>query len=73
MRLGEHHRAVTAHRRATADDAWRLLPAEHRASHLIDITRAHLDRPPRRRPSPDHRRRHRPPQRPGYAPPLAPP
>ncbi|NBE84669.1 helix-turn-helix domain-containing protein [Micromonospora rubida] len=43
MRLGDHHWAVTAHRRATADDAWRLLPAEHRAAHLIDITRAHLD------------------------------
>ncbi|WP_405099554.1 helix-turn-helix domain-containing protein [Micromonospora sp. NBC_01412] len=43
MRVGDHHRAVTAHRRATADDAWHLLPAEHRAAHLIDITRAHLD------------------------------
>ncbi|MFI1194273.1 helix-turn-helix domain-containing protein [Micromonospora sp. NPDC020750] len=43
MRLGDHHRAVTAHRRATSDDAWHRLPAEHRAAHLIDITRAHLD------------------------------
>ncbi|MER5705178.1 helix-turn-helix domain-containing protein [Micromonospora sp. NPDC002296] len=43
MRLGDHHRAVTTHRRATGEDAWHLLPAEHRAAHLIDITRAHLD------------------------------
>ncbi|MFF3854146.1 XRE family transcriptional regulator [Micromonospora sp. NPDC002575] len=43
MRLGDHHRAVAAHRRATRDDSWRLLPAEHRAAHLVDITRAHLD------------------------------
>ncbi|WP_229398843.1 helix-turn-helix domain-containing protein [Micromonospora okii] len=43
MRLGDHHRAVAAHRWATGDDAWHLLPAEHRAAHLIDITRAHLD------------------------------
>ncbi|MCX4470715.1 helix-turn-helix domain-containing protein [Micromonospora sp. NBC_01655] len=43
MRLGDHHRAVTAHRRATSNDAWHRLPAEHRAAHLIDITRAHLD------------------------------
>ncbi|MFG1846999.1 helix-turn-helix domain-containing protein [Micromonospora carbonacea] len=43
MRLGDHHQAVAAHRRATGDDAWRLLPAEHRAAHLVDITRAHLD------------------------------
>jgi transcriptional regulator with XRE-family HTH domain len=43
IRLGDHHRAITTHRHATADDAWHLLPAEHRAAHLIDITRAHLD------------------------------
>ncbi|SCG14838.1 Helix-turn-helix domain-containing protein [Micromonospora echinofusca] len=43
MRLGDHREAVTVHRRATGGDAWHLLPAEHRAAHLIDITRAHLD------------------------------
>ncbi|WP_433343124.1 hypothetical protein [Micromonospora sp. CA-111912] len=43
MRLGDHHRAATIHRRATGGDGWHLLPAEHRAAHLIDITRAHLD------------------------------
>ncbi|MFI7437900.1 helix-turn-helix domain-containing protein [Micromonospora haikouensis] len=43
MRLGDHQLAVAAHRRATGNDAWRLLPAEHRAAHLVDITRAHLD------------------------------
>ncbi|MEU7996028.1 helix-turn-helix domain-containing protein [Micromonospora sp. NPDC049060] len=43
MHFGDHQRAVTTHRRATSDDAWHLLPAEHRAAHLIDITRTHLD------------------------------
>ncbi|MEU4773957.1 helix-turn-helix domain-containing protein [Micromonospora sp. NPDC023644] len=43
MRLGDHRQAVTIHRRATGGDAWHLLSAEHRAAHLIDITRAHLD------------------------------
>ncbi|MFG1777008.1 helix-turn-helix domain-containing protein [Micromonospora sp. NPDC049048] len=43
MHLGDHHQAITIHREATGDDAWHLLPAEHRAAHLIDITRAHLD------------------------------
>ncbi|MFI9639697.1 helix-turn-helix domain-containing protein [Micromonospora sp. NPDC051925] len=42
-RLGDHHRAVAAHRRATEHDGWQRLPAETRAAHLIDITRAHLD------------------------------
>ncbi|SCL31214.1 hypothetical protein [Micromonospora inyonensis] len=37
------HLAVTLHHRATTTDAWHRLPAEHRAAHLIDITRAHLD------------------------------
>ncbi|MEV4724445.1 helix-turn-helix domain-containing protein [Micromonospora humida] len=41
--LGDHHRAVALHRRATGHDGWRGLPAEHRAAHLIDITRSHLD------------------------------
>ncbi|MGC4806058.1 helix-turn-helix domain-containing protein [Micromonospora sp. DT233] len=42
-RLGDHQRAVTIHRQATSDDGWHRLPAEHRAAHLIDISRAHLD------------------------------
>ncbi|WP_433687233.1 helix-turn-helix domain-containing protein [Micromonospora carbonacea] len=42
-RLGDHHRAVTIHRYATSGDGWHQLPAEHRAAHLIDIARAHLD------------------------------
>ncbi|MGC4806623.1 helix-turn-helix domain-containing protein [Micromonospora sp. DT233] len=43
MRLGDHQHAITIHQYATSQDAWRTLPAEHRAAHLIDITRAHLD------------------------------
>ncbi|WP_247686454.1 hypothetical protein [Micromonospora sp. C31] len=43
MRLGDHRRAVAIHREATGGSAWHLLPAEHRAAHLIDIARAHLD------------------------------
>jgi transcriptional regulator with XRE-family HTH domain len=43
LRLGDHQRAVAIHQRATADEGWRVLPAEHRAAHLIDIARAHLD------------------------------
>ncbi|GLY21415.1 helix-turn-helix domain-containing protein [Micromonospora sp. NBRC 101691] len=41
--LGDNHLAVTLHHRATTTDAWHRLPAEHRAAHLVDITRAHLD------------------------------
>ncbi|MEU4567602.1 helix-turn-helix domain-containing protein [Micromonospora sp. NPDC023956] len=41
--LGDNHLAVTLHHHATSGDAWHRLPAEHRAAHLIDITRAHLD------------------------------
>ena len=41
--LGDSQLAITTHHRATNTDAWRSLPAEHRAAHLIDITRAHLD------------------------------
>ncbi|MEH0986375.1 helix-turn-helix domain-containing protein [Micromonospora sp. CPCC 205556] len=43
MSVGDHHRAIATHRRATDVDVWHRLPAEHRAAHLIDITRAHLD------------------------------
>ena len=41
--LGDSQLAITTHHRATTTNAWRQLPAEHRAAHLIDITRAHLD------------------------------
>jgi transcriptional regulator with XRE-family HTH domain len=42
-RLGDNHLAIALHLRATSGDAWHRLPAEHRAAHLIDIARAHLD------------------------------
>jgi transcriptional regulator with XRE-family HTH domain len=42
-RLGDHHLAVALHERATSGDAWHRLPAEHRAAHLIDMSRTHLD------------------------------
>ncbi|WJK35266.1 helix-turn-helix domain-containing protein [Solwaraspora sp. WMMA2065] len=41
--LGNPHQAITHHQHATAGHGWRELPTEHRAAHLIDITRAHLD------------------------------
>ncbi|MFY1697931.1 helix-turn-helix domain-containing protein [Solwaraspora sp. WMMA2101] len=41
--LGDPHQAITHHQYATAGHGWRELPAEHRAAHLIDITRAYLD------------------------------
>ncbi|ROO52334.1 transcriptional regulator with XRE-family HTH domain [Micromonospora sp. Llam0] len=41
--LGDPHQAITHHQHATAGHGWRELPAEHRAAHLIDITRAYLD------------------------------
>ncbi|MFV2019015.1 helix-turn-helix domain-containing protein [Micromonospora sp. LOL_023] len=41
--LGNPHQAITHHKHATAGHGWRELPAEHRAAHLIDITRAYLD------------------------------
>ncbi|MFI5924931.1 hypothetical protein ACIA3K_03005 [Micromonospora sp. NPDC051543] len=40
---GDHHLAVLRHRRAIGANGWQLLPAEHRAAHLIDIARAHLN------------------------------
>ncbi|MCG5443364.1 helix-turn-helix domain-containing protein [Micromonospora sp. NIE79] len=43
MWSGDHQSAVTTHRRVTSGNAWHLLPAEHRAAHLIDITHAYLD------------------------------
>ncbi|MEU8262963.1 helix-turn-helix transcriptional regulator [Micromonospora sp. NPDC048999] len=41
--LGDSQQAITLHRHATNGDAWRWLPAEHRAAHLIDISRAYHD------------------------------
>ncbi|MBQ0906762.1 helix-turn-helix domain-containing protein [Micromonospora sp. U21] len=43
LSVGDHHRAIAIHRRATSAEVWQRLPAEHRAAHLIDVTRAHLD------------------------------
>ncbi|GIJ28957.1 transcriptional regulator [Micromonospora qiuiae] len=40
--LGDNGQAIATHLHATSTYAWRRLPAEHRAAHLIDITRAHL-------------------------------
>ncbi|SCL26584.1 hypothetical protein GA0074692_2194 [Micromonospora pallida] len=42
-RLGDNHLAVALHQHTACGDAWQRLPAEHRAAHLIDIARAHLD------------------------------
>ncbi|GLY20782.1 XRE family transcriptional regulator [Micromonospora sp. NBRC 101691] len=42
-RLGDHGTALALHHHATRDTAWQRLPAEHRAAHLIDMARAHLD------------------------------
>ncbi|WBB79859.1 helix-turn-helix domain-containing protein [Micromonospora sp. WMMD882] len=42
-RLGDHATAVALHHRATRDAGWPRLPAEHRAAHLIDMARVHLD------------------------------
>ncbi|MEU8051497.1 helix-turn-helix domain-containing protein [Micromonospora haikouensis] len=42
-RLGDHHHAAIVHRRVVDSDGWHLLPAEHRAAHLIDITHTYLD------------------------------
>ncbi|MEQ4304206.1 helix-turn-helix domain-containing protein [Plantactinospora sp. B6F1] len=41
--LGDSQQAIATHQHATASGAWNRLPAEHRAAHLIDIVRAHLD------------------------------
>ncbi|MEV4711838.1 helix-turn-helix domain-containing protein [Micromonospora sp. NPDC049374] len=40
--LGDNSLAIATHKRAVSTDAWHRLPAEQRAGHLIDITRAHL-------------------------------
>ncbi|MFC4110422.1 helix-turn-helix domain-containing protein [Micromonospora zhanjiangensis] len=43
LELGENERAVATHLDVTGGDAWPRLPAEHRAAHLIDVSRAHLN------------------------------
>ncbi|MEU7752838.1 helix-turn-helix domain-containing protein [Micromonospora sp. NPDC049171] len=43
MWSGDHQLAVTTHLRVASGNAWHLLPAEHRAAHLIDIAHAYLD------------------------------
>ncbi|MFY1577897.1 helix-turn-helix domain-containing protein [Verrucosispora sp. WMMD703] len=40
--LGDHALAVANHLTATRTDGWHRLPAEHRAAHLIDMSRAYL-------------------------------
>ncbi|MFG1849241.1 helix-turn-helix domain-containing protein [Micromonospora carbonacea] len=42
VELGAARAAVTWHERTTRRDAWRWLPAEHRAAHLLDAARAYL-------------------------------
>ncbi|MGC4804498.1 helix-turn-helix domain-containing protein [Micromonospora sp. DT233] len=42
LELGDANDAVTWHEKATTRDAWRWLPVEHRAAHLLDATRAYL-------------------------------
>ncbi|WP_431935184.1 hypothetical protein [Micromonospora sp. RP3T] len=39
---GDASEAVGWHEKMTARDAWRWLPVEHRAAHLIDAARAYL-------------------------------
>ncbi|MET7950539.1 helix-turn-helix transcriptional regulator [Micromonospora sp. NPDC005324] len=42
LHLGDAAQAVHRHERAVLGDAWRRLPAEHRAAHLLDAARAYL-------------------------------
>ncbi|WP_433115354.1 helix-turn-helix domain-containing protein [Micromonospora sp. CA-246542] len=42
VELGDGPQAVARHRGAIGRDGWRWLPVEHRAAHLIDAARAHL-------------------------------
>ncbi|GAB3800470.1 helix-turn-helix transcriptional regulator [Micromonospora zhanjiangensis] len=43
LELGDNERAIATHLEVTGSDRWPRLPAEHRAAHLIDITRAYLN------------------------------
>ncbi|WFE32800.1 helix-turn-helix domain-containing protein [Micromonospora sp. WMMD975] len=40
--LGDASEAILWHERTTGRDAWRWLPLEHRAAHLVDAARAYL-------------------------------
>ncbi|WP_405105101.1 helix-turn-helix domain-containing protein [Micromonospora sp. NBC_01405] len=42
LELGDASEAVAWHEKTTERDAWRWLPAEHRAAHLVDAARAYL-------------------------------
>ncbi|MGV9215647.1 helix-turn-helix domain-containing protein [Micromonospora sp. RB23] len=42
VELGDGPQAVARHREAIERDGWRWLPVEHRAAHLVDAARAHL-------------------------------
>ncbi|WP_405100080.1 helix-turn-helix domain-containing protein [Micromonospora sp. NBC_01412] len=42
LELGDAGEAVAWHEKTTSRDAWRWLPAEHRAAHLLDAARAYL-------------------------------
>ncbi|MBB5826202.1 helix-turn-helix domain-containing protein [Micromonospora carbonacea] len=42
VELGEARAAVVRHEQVVRRDAWRLLPAEHRAAYLVDAARAYL-------------------------------
>ncbi|MER5701002.1 helix-turn-helix domain-containing protein [Micromonospora sp. NPDC002296] len=42
LELGNAHDAVAWHEKTTKRDAWRWLPVEHRAAHLLDAARAYL-------------------------------
>ncbi|EEP74061.1 hypothetical protein MCAG_04388 [Micromonospora sp. ATCC 39149] len=42
LELGAARDAVAWHERTTRRDAWRWLPAEHRAAHLLDAAWAYL-------------------------------
>ncbi|MEU8332699.1 hypothetical protein [Micromonospora sp. NPDC048839] len=42
LNLGDAGEAVYRHEQAIRRDDWPLLPAEHRAAHLIDVARAYL-------------------------------
>ncbi|MFY1599454.1 XRE family transcriptional regulator [Micromonospora sp. WMMD737] len=42
LELGDTGEAMAWHEKAIGSDGWRWLPAEHRAAHLVDAARAHL-------------------------------
>ncbi|MFF0819753.1 helix-turn-helix domain-containing protein [Micromonospora haikouensis] len=42
VELGDARAAVVRHEQVVRRDAWRLLPAEHRAAYLVDAARAYL-------------------------------